>query len=32
MLYTTIQPQNFLASGEEDFKVFLPYIEMATIV
>ena len=32
MLYTKIQPQSFLGSGEEDFKVFLPYMEMAAIL
>ena len=25
MLYTKIQPQSFLGSGDEDFKVFLLY-------
>ena len=29
MLYTKIQPQSFLGSGEEDFEEFLPYIDMA---
>ena len=28
MLYTTIQVQSFLGSGEEDFWEFLPYIGM----
>ena len=32
MLYTKIQPQNFLGSGEEDFQVFLPYMDMAAIL
>ena len=31
MLYTEIQPQSFLGSGE-DFQVFLPYIGMAAIL
>ena len=31
MLYTKIQPQSFLGSGEEDFWVFLPYMGMAAI-
>ena len=29
MLYTKIQPQSFFGSGEEDFKIFLPYMGMA---
>ena len=29
MLYTKIQPQSFLSSGEDDFKSFLPYIYTA---
>ena len=29
MIYTKIQPQSFLGSGDEDFKVFLPYMGMA---
>ena len=32
MLYTKIQPQSFLGSGEEDFWVFLPYMGMAAIL
>ena len=32
MLYTKIQPQSFLGSGEEDFQKFLPYMDMATIL
>ena len=32
MLYTKIQPWNFLGSGEEDFYVFLPYMGMAAIL
>ena len=32
MLYTKIQPQSFLSSGEEDFKAFLPYMGMAAIL
>ena len=28
MLYTKIQPQSFLGSGEEDFQEFLPYMDM----
>ena len=32
MLYTKIQPQRFLGSGEEEFYVFLPYIGMAAIL
>ena len=32
MLYTKIQPQSFLGSGEEEFEVFLPYIGMAAIL
>ena len=32
MLYTMIQPQNYLGSEEEDFKVFLPYMVMVTIL
>ena len=31
MLYTQVQPQSFLGSGE-DFQVFLPYIGMAAIL
>ena len=31
MLYPKIQPHNFLGSGE-DFKVFLPYMDMAVIL
>ena len=31
MLYTKIQPQSFLGSGEEDFKAFLPYMSVAAI-
>ena len=31
MLYTKIQPQSFLGSGE-DFLVFLPYMDMAAIL
>ena len=31
-LYTKIQPQSFLGSGEEDFKVFLPYMGIAAIL
>ena len=29
MLYNKIQPQSFLGSGEENFKVFLLYMGMA---
>ena len=32
MLYTKIQSQSFLGSGEEDFQVFLPYMDMAAIL
>ena len=32
MLYTKIQPQSFLGSGEEDFLVFLLYKDMAIIL
>ena len=32
MLYTKIQSQTFLDSGEEDFKVFLTYLGMAAIL
>ena len=32
MLYTKIQPQSFLHSGEEDFYVFLPYMGMVAIL
>ena len=32
MLYTEIQPQSFLGSGEEDFLVFLPHMGMAAIL
>ena len=31
-VYTKIQPQSFLGSGEEDFSVFLPYIGMEAIL
>ena len=31
MLYTKIQPQNFLGPGEEDFSV-LSYVGMSTIL
>ena len=31
MLYTKIQPQSFLCSGEKDFKAFLPNMDMAVI-
>ena len=31
MLYTKIQSQSFLGSGEDDFSVFLPYMDMAAI-
>ena len=31
MLYTKIQPQSFLGSGQEHFKAFLPYIGMTAI-
>ena len=31
MLYTKIQPQTFLGSGEEDFQEFLPYMDMLAI-
>ena len=32
MLYTKIQPQSFLGSGEEDFQEFLPYMDMAAVL
>ena len=32
MLYTKIQPQNCLSTGEEDFQVFLPYMGMAVFL
>ena len=32
MLYTKIQAQSFLGSGEKDFEVFLPYMGMASIL
>ena len=32
MLYTKIQPQSILGSGEEDFYVILPYICMVAIL
>ena len=32
LLYTKIQPQSFLSSGEEDFEVFLPYMGMKAIL
>ena len=32
MLYTKIQPQSFLGSGEENFLVFLPCMGIAAIV
>ena len=32
MLYTKIQPQSFLGSGEEDFKEFLSYMDMVAIL
>ena len=32
MLYTKIQPQSFLGSGEENFYVFLPKMGMAAIL
>ena len=32
MLYTKIQPQSFLSSGEEDCKSVLPYMGMAAIL
>ena len=32
MLYTKIQPQSFLDSGEEDCQEFLPYMDMAAIL
>ena len=31
MLCTKIQPQSFLSTGEEDFKVFVPYMGMAAL-
>ena len=32
MLYTKIQPQSFLGSGEVDFQEFLPYMDMTAIL
>ena len=32
MLYTKIQPQSFLGSGEEDFEMLLQYIGMAAFL
>ena len=32
MLYTKIQSQNFLDSGEEDFQKFLPHMDMVAIL
>ena len=32
MLYTKIQSQRFLSTEEEDFKAFLSYLDMATIM
>ena len=32
MLYTKVQPQSFLGSGEEDSQEFLPYMDMAAIL
>ena len=32
MLYTKIQLQTFLCSGEKDIELFLPYIGMAAIL
>ena len=32
MLYTKIQPQSFLGSGEEGFQEFLLYIDMVAIL
>ena len=32
MLYTKIQPLIFLGSGQEDFKEFLPYMDMMAIL
>ena len=32
MLYTKIQPQSFLSTGEEDFYMFLPYMGIAAIL
>ena len=32
MLYTKIQPQRFLGSGEEDFQELLSYMDMAAIL
>ena len=32
MLCTKIQPKSFLGSGEEDFQMFLPYMDMAAIL
>ena len=32
MLYTKIQLQSFLGSGEKDIKVFLPHMGMAPIL
>ena len=32
MMYTKIQPQSFLNTGEEDFYVLIPYMGMAAIL
>ena len=32
MLYTKIKPRSFLSTGEEDFKAFSPYMDMAAIL
>ena len=32
MLYTMIQPQTLLGSGEEEFQEFLPYMSMVVIL
>ena len=32
MLYAKIQPKSFLGSEEEDFKEFIPYMDMAAIL
>ena len=32
MLYTKIQPQSFLGSGDENFQEFLPYMDMGAIL
>ena len=32
MLYTKIQPQSLLGSGEKDFQEFLPYMDMVAIL